>query len=77
MSSSNDLVLVSSDTMETLDTVKADGLDVFLPDYTLGWSLVLDCRIPPYDKQDLESLCAFAKGVRKDFLLLNQKDLKN
>jgi len=72
MSSANDLVLVSSGTMETLDTVKAEGLDVFLPEYTLGWSLVLDCRIAPYNTQELESLCAFAKGVRKDFLLLNE-----
>ena len=74
MSGSNDLILVSSDSMETLETVKAEGLDVFLPEYTGGWSLVLDCRIPPYDAQDLESLCAFAKGVRKDFLLLKKKD---
>ncbi len=77
MSSSKALILVSSNTMETLEAVKADGLDVFLPEYTGGWSLVLDCRIPPYDTQELESLCKFAKGVRKDFLLLYEKDLKN
>ena len=73
MSSENDLILVSTDSMETLSAVEADGLDVFLPEYTKGWSLVLDCRIPPYNTQDLQSLCKFAQGVRKDFLLMAKK----
>lgn len=67
-----DLILVEVESQKKLDEVKSEGLDVFLPDYTLGWSLVLDCRVSPYKTQKFEEIAEFAKGVRKKYLLFSK-----
>jgi hypothetical protein len=67
------LVLIArSDTTNTFE-ILTNGIDVeSWPDAVNGWADVLDCRTSPYKDQSLEDLCAFAKGVRKSYLLMSQ-----
>lgn len=74
--SSKRLYLFDTATVEQIAEVESAGLDVLFPD-SIGWTQVLDCRIPPYTDKSIEENCHIAEHVRKQFILVTDSQIQD
>ncbi len=74
--SSGTLYLFDTATVEQIAEVDTSGLDVLFPE-GIGWTEVLDCRIPPYTENSIEENCHLAEHVRKQFILVTEDQIKD
>lgn len=73
--SDSELLIVDTDTAETVGRAELDDRDVVFPEGIDGWTAVLDARHPPYADRTLEENCEYAAHVRKPYLLVCDTDL--
>jgi len=74
--SSEQLYLFDTTTDEQIAEVESEGLDVFFPS-GIGWTQVLDCRIPPYTEKSIEENCHIAEHVRKEYILVTDDQIRD